>query len=211
MPNSPTPSPIPASSDHPCPSEASALICCDALRPAQLHFAVADERDAVRAAAAYEQELRAHFNLKAGQLPQFDLIVTGTGNAQPVADEYSRIAVARYSAAARRSYVTLTDPVLRARIGHLWRRVPLDLADVADVDAVLLSHVHYDHLDRPSLRQLGTDVTLVVPRSAGRAAAPPAAVASPPGVSMPTWRGGHPYHTGPLSRETPWPARLATS
>jgi len=59
--------------------------------------------------------------------------------------------------------------VLRARIGHLWRRVPLDLTEVAELDAVLLSHVHYDHLDRPSLRQLGTDVTLIVPRSAGRA------------------------------------------
>jgi L-ascorbate metabolism protein UlaG (beta-lactamase superfamily) len=63
----------------------------------------------------------------------------------------------------------LTDPVLRTRIGHLMRRVPLDLAELAGVDAVLLSHVHYDHLDRPSLRSLGTDVTLVVPRSAGRA------------------------------------------
>jgi L-ascorbate metabolism protein UlaG (beta-lactamase superfamily) len=36
------------------------------------------------------------------------------------------------------------------------------------VDAVLLSHVHYDHLDRPSLRQLGTDVMVVVPIGARR-------------------------------------------
>jgi L-ascorbate metabolism protein UlaG (beta-lactamase superfamily) len=62
----------------------------------------------------------------------------------------------------------LTDPVLRLRIGHLWRRVPLDVADLAGVDAVLVSHVHYDHLDRPSLRQLGPDVPLVAPRGAGR-------------------------------------------
>jgi L-ascorbate metabolism protein UlaG (beta-lactamase superfamily) len=62
----------------------------------------------------------------------------------------------------------LTDPVLRLRIGHLWRRVPLEVADLGDLDAVLVSHVHYDHLDRPSLRQLGTGVTLVAPRGAAR-------------------------------------------
>jgi hypothetical protein len=96
-----------------CPSEASALLCCESLRPAQLHFGVADERDAVRAASAYEQELRAFFNLRAGELPRFDLVVTGNDTRRPAADELSRIAVARYSPVARRSYVTLTEPVLR--------------------------------------------------------------------------------------------------
>jgi L-ascorbate metabolism protein UlaG (beta-lactamase superfamily) len=62
----------------------------------------------------------------------------------------------------------LTDPVLRTRVGHLRRRVPLDMSGLADVDAVLISHVHYDHLDRPSLRHLGTGVTMVVPRGARR-------------------------------------------
>jgi L-ascorbate metabolism protein UlaG (beta-lactamase superfamily) len=46
----------------------------------------------------------------------------------------------------------LTDPVLRARIAHLRRSVPVP-ADPAPVDAVLISHVHHDHLDRPSLRR----------------------------------------------------------
>jgi L-ascorbate metabolism protein UlaG (beta-lactamase superfamily) len=45
--------------------------------------------------------------------------------------------------------------------------VPLD-AELGEIDAGLLSHVHFDHLDRPSLRLLGTDVTLVVPVGAGR-------------------------------------------
>jgi L-ascorbate metabolism protein UlaG (beta-lactamase superfamily) len=53
-------------------------------------------------------------------------------------------------------------------VGHLRRRVPLDRAGLAGVDAALLSHVHYDHLDRPSLRQLGTDLTVVVPTGARR-------------------------------------------
>ena len=62
----------------------------------------------------------------------------------------------------------LTDPVLRPRVWHLRRRVPLDAAELARIDAVLLSHVHFDHLDRPSLRMLGTDVTVVVPVGARR-------------------------------------------
>jgi L-ascorbate metabolism protein UlaG (beta-lactamase superfamily) len=34
---------------------------------------------------------------------------------------------------------------------------------------VLVSHVHYDHLDPPSLRRLGVEVPVVVPRGARRA------------------------------------------
>ena len=47
----------------------------------------------------------------------------------------------------------LTDPVLRDRILHLRRRVPTP-AKPDSVDAVLISHLHYDHLDRPSLEGL---------------------------------------------------------
>ena len=57
----------------------------------------------------------------------------------------------------------LTDPLLRPSVWHLRRRVPLDTAPLAHVDAALVSHVHFDHFDRPSLRMLGTDVTVIVP------------------------------------------------
>ena len=57
----------------------------------------------------------------------------------------------------------LTDPVLRSRVWHLRRRVPLDTTELAEIDAALVSHAHFDHFDRPSLRQLGLDTTVVVP------------------------------------------------
>jgi len=63
----------------------------------------------------------------------------------------------------------LTDPVLFDRVG-LLRRVanPLDPRLHAAIDLVLLSHLHLDHFDVPSLRELGPDVDIVVPAGAGR-------------------------------------------
>src|SRR4051795_13407665 len=63
----------------------------------------------------------------------------------------------------------LTDPVLLDRISILRRRVGTLPADLyRDIDVVVISHLHLDHLDLPSLRALGTDLPLVVPRGAGR-------------------------------------------
>src|SRR4051812_34883994 len=62
----------------------------------------------------------------------------------------------------------LTDPVLRGRISALMRRRALARAMAADpVEAVVISHMHHDHLDVPSLRQLGHATRLLVPRRAG--------------------------------------------
>lgn len=61
----------------------------------------------------------------------------------------------------------LTDPLLRRRVVHLRRRVALDIESVGGVDAVLLSHAHYDHLDLPSLGRLGRATLLVAPRGIG--------------------------------------------
>jgi L-ascorbate metabolism protein UlaG (beta-lactamase superfamily) len=61
----------------------------------------------------------------------------------------------------------LTDPLLRNRVAHLRRAVPVDAKALRGVDAVLISHAHYDHLDLPSLERLGKKLPIVVPRGLG--------------------------------------------
>jgi L-ascorbate metabolism protein UlaG (beta-lactamase superfamily) len=62
----------------------------------------------------------------------------------------------------------LTDPLLRDHVAHLRRQVPPpDPATYADIDAVLISHLHHDHLDLASLRLLGLEIPLIVPAGAG--------------------------------------------
>jgi L-ascorbate metabolism protein UlaG (beta-lactamase superfamily) len=68
----------------------------------------------------------------------------------------------------------LTDPVLRTRLAHLRRHGAAP--EVPErIDAVLLSHLHYDHLDLPSMRLLADDVRVLAPEGA-------AAVLHPAGV-----------------------------
>lgn len=61
----------------------------------------------------------------------------------------------------------LTDPLLRGHVAHLRRQVPPIPNDLfANIDVVVISHLHHDHLDLPSLRLLGLDTPLVVPSGA---------------------------------------------
>ena len=61
----------------------------------------------------------------------------------------------------------LTDPLLRARVAHLRRAVAAPEPIEGELDAILLSHVHYDHLDVRSLRRVEA-ARIVAPRGAGR-------------------------------------------
>jgi L-ascorbate metabolism protein UlaG (beta-lactamase superfamily) len=62
----------------------------------------------------------------------------------------------------------VTDPVTRGRVGPLRRVEPVPARDrLRDVDAILISHLHWDHLDVPSLRDIGRSVQLVVPAGSG--------------------------------------------
>ena len=58
----------------------------------------------------------------------------------------------------------VTDPLFRPRLLHLLRVAgPVDAEALSDVDAALVSHFHYDHLDLESLRSLGLSVRVVAP------------------------------------------------
>jgi len=61
----------------------------------------------------------------------------------------------------------MTDPLLRSRVAHLRRSAPLAARSLRGLDAVLVSHGHYDHLDLPSLERLGRSLPVVVPRGLG--------------------------------------------
>lgn len=61
----------------------------------------------------------------------------------------------------------VTDPVLRRRVFHLRREAPVEDELVAGLDAILVSHTHFDHLDLRSLRRLDHAATVLAPHGAG--------------------------------------------
>jgi L-ascorbate metabolism protein UlaG (beta-lactamase superfamily) len=59
----------------------------------------------------------------------------------------------------------LTDPLVRTGVAHVRRRVPVpDLEQLRDLDAILISHAHADHLDIASLKRLEHRGPVVAPR-----------------------------------------------
>lgn len=69
----------------------------------------------------------------------------------------------------------LVDPVFSdycapLPLSSLRRQValPCGIADLPEIDAVLLTHGHYDHLDLPTLRHLGTGIRIICAEGHGR-------------------------------------------
>ncbi len=64
----------------------------------------------------------------------------------------------------------LTDPIFRDKFRFLRRRnrVCTTCMDVSSLDAIVLSHMHFDHMDYPSLRMVPRDVPIIAPVGAGR-------------------------------------------
>lgn len=60
----------------------------------------------------------------------------------------------------------LTDPLLTSRVSHLARQTAVPDFEVPHFDAVLLSHLHADHLHLRSLRCLSREQLIVAPRGA---------------------------------------------
>ena len=64
----------------------------------------------------------------------------------------------------------LIDPVFSERVGWVVRRFTppgLGPEDLPSLDALLVTHNHYDHLDAPSVRAVSRQVPVFVPRGLG--------------------------------------------
>jgi L-ascorbate metabolism protein UlaG (beta-lactamase superfamily) len=61
----------------------------------------------------------------------------------------------------------VTDPVLTDRVAHLRRHHEVAFDARGGVDAVLVSHVHLDHLHVPSLKRFPPATMLIVPAGSG--------------------------------------------
>ncbi|PKW18938.1 L-ascorbate metabolism protein UlaG (beta-lactamase superfamily) [Saccharopolyspora spinosa] len=65
----------------------------------------------------------------------------------------------------------LTDPVWSSRIPGVPRRLTppgVSFGELPPVDAVVISHNHYDHLDAPTVLRLPRDTPVLVPAGVGR-------------------------------------------
>jgi L-ascorbate metabolism protein UlaG (beta-lactamase superfamily) len=61
-----------------------------------------------------------------------------------------------------------TDSLLVDRLFHLKRYAASPAADATEVDVILVSHLHGDHLHVPSLLRMSPEAPIVVPRGAAR-------------------------------------------
>ena len=59
----------------------------------------------------------------------------------------------------------LTDPLVRERVGYILRDAAVPaIGDLQELDAILISHAHADHLDVASLKRLAHGGPVIAPR-----------------------------------------------
>lgn len=99
--------------------------------------------------------------------------ITRTGDLPPVARDQTGVTWVGHATYLLRmgGLNILTDPVWSPRIpGRIRRITPVGLPweSLPRVDAVVISHNHYDHLDAPTIRRLPRDTPVLVPARLGR-------------------------------------------
>jgi phosphoribosyl 1,2-cyclic phosphodiesterase len=98
----------------------------------------------------------------------------------------------------------LTDPLLRQRTAHLRRAMRGCQPDqINSPDLVLISHMHWDHLDIPSLRKLSPGVKVIGPRGSGPAPRQCVPTAHPFPTRPPPVSGAHEAAWSPLCGHGP--------
>ena len=109
--------------------------------------------------------------------PDVPIPVATPGDLSPVGNDRLRVTWMGHSSMLIEldGHLVLTDPVWGPRASPYsfmgparFHPTPLELEELPPLDAVVLSHDHYDHLDYPSILRLADrDTTFVVPLGLG--------------------------------------------